>query len=107
MNTIDIKSLDQKELKPGFKARFIHSENMTISYWEVTKGANLPEHRHFHEQISQVTEGTFQLNIDDKKYILEPGKAIIIPSNALHSGIAITDCKIMDIFSPVRKDYMV
>jgi len=105
MKSININSLEQKEMLPGFKARFVHSERMTISYWEVLKGAKLPEHHHPHEQISQVTKGIFQLTIDGDFHVLERGKVAIIPSNAVHSGIALTDCKIMDIFCPVREDY--
>ncbi len=104
---IDIREILGKELIPGFKARFVHSANMTISYWEVTKGSRLPAHQHFHEQISQVTEGKFELTIDGKSMVMEPGKVAIIPSNAVHSGLAITDCRVMDIFCPVREDYKI
>ena len=103
-HSIDINKLHQFELIPGFKARFVYTENVTISYWEVKKGSQLPEHHH-HEQLSQVAEGTFHLTIDGWLNIMEEGKVAIIPSNAVHSGQAITDCRIMDIFNPVREDY--
>jgi len=106
-NFIEIKTIKQIEIVPGFKARFVHSNSMTISYWDVKKGCKLPEHKHHHDQISQVTEGKFELTIDGISKIMEPGKVAIIPSNAVHSGEAITDCKVMDIFSPVREDYKI
>jgi len=37
--------------------------------------------------------------------ILEPGVITLIPSNVVHSARALTDCKVVDIFSPVREDY--
>lgn len=37
--------------------------------------------------------------------ILEPGLFVIISPNALHGGIALTDCKLIDLFTPVRLDY--
>ena len=104
---IDISALPTHDMISGFQARFIHSESMTISYWDVKKGSKLPEHRHHHEQISQVIEGKFELTIDGKSMVMEPGKAAIIPSNIPHSGVAFTDCKVMDIFSPVREDYKI
>lgn len=102
---INIEEITQKEMIPGFKARFIHSEEMTVSYWEIQKGSTLPEHHHVHEQISQVIEGKFELNIAGNSQVMVPGKIAVIPANVLHSGAALTDCKVMDIFSPVREDY--
>ena len=102
---IKISEISQQTMLPGFQARFIHSNSMTVSFWDVTKGSKLPEHKHPHEQISQVMEGKFQLTVNGNTQIMEPGKIAVIPSNALHSGEALTDCKVMDIFSPVREDY--
>lgn len=102
---LEIEDQKQNEMIPGFKARFVHTERMTISYWEVEKGSKLPEHKHHHEQVSQVLEGEFELTVDGVKQLMVPGKLAVIPSNVLHSGLAITDCRIMDIFQPVREDY--
>ena len=102
---IDVSNIPQREILSGFKARFIHSEHTTIAFWDVEAGAELPLHSHVHEQISMVTEGRFQMTIDTVTKIYKPGMLIIIPSNTKHSGIAITACKLTDIFSPVREDY--
>lgn len=102
---IDILSIAQKEIIPGFKGRLIHSKNMTTAFWEIEKGSVLPLHSHMHEQISMVTSGEFEMTIDGIKKIYKPGVMIIIPSHTEHSGIALTHCTITDIFSPVRDDY--
>ena len=104
-NYIDLSAIPSKDMIPGFQAKMIHTEAMTISYWEVKKGSVLPEHHHQHEQVSQVMEGEFKFTINGKTHVARPGIVAIIPSHAIHSGIALTDCKIMDIFSPVREDY--
>jgi quercetin dioxygenase-like cupin family protein len=106
-NFINVEFLDAHEMIPGFNAKFVHSESMTISYWEIKKGSTLPEHAHPHEQISQVMEGLFELTIAGTSQIMKPGMVAIIPSNIIHSGKALTDSKVMDIFCPVRKDYMI
>ena len=102
---IEIEDVPVKEIMPGFHGRLIHIKNSTLSFWDVEKGAELPEHSHFHEQTTQVLEGKFELILEGEKLICEPGAVVIIPPDAKHSGRAITACKLLDTFSPVREDY--
>jgi len=94
-----------KEIAPGFFSKLIHTETNTINFIEVKTGSSIPRHQHFHEQCSFAVEGKFELTVNDISQILEPGIFAIIPPNTWHSGIAITDCKLIDIFSPAREDY--
>ncbi|MCP5051647.1 MAG: cupin domain-containing protein [bacterium] len=105
MAFIQLTEVEEKEILPGFKARFVHTEHMTFAYWTITAGAALPEHSHHHEQVATMMEGEFELTIDGTPRIMKPGEVAVIPGNALHSGKAITDCKILDVFYPIREDY--
>lgn len=102
----NLNDIEQKELVPGYKARFIHSDNMTLAYWNIEKDACLPMHSHPHDQVANMIEGKFELTVDGVTKIIEPGDVAVIPSNAKHSGRAITDCKIIDVFYPIREDYL-
>ena len=106
MPIIDLEVVENKELLPGFEVRFVHSDNITLAFWDIKAGSILPKHSHIHEQISQVAEGEFELTIEDNTFLLTQGKVAIIPSNVEHSGKAITNCKIIDTFYPLREDYM-
>ncbi len=106
MFTRELNQITQKEIIPGFKARFVHSQQMTIAYWEIEKGSELPLHSHLHEQIALVTKGSFELTIDGKTKTYKPGKIAVIPPHVEHSGKALTYCEITDVFSPVREDYL-
>lgn len=106
MKLIETNQLESKSLIPGFEVKFVHSDKITIAFWVIKAGSFLPKHSHFHEQVSQVTAGKFQLTVENEVYELSKGSVAVIPPNVDHSGVAITDCKIMDIFSPVREDYM-
>ena len=101
----EIAKIEPKEIFKGYKGRFIHTETMTMAFWEVEAGAVIPIHHHIHEQTCQVLEGKFELTIAGERKIFEPGFVAIIPSNVPHGCVAITDCKLLDIFSPVREDY--
>ena len=102
---IELSSIPPKETAPGYSGRFIHTAGMTLAYFEINAGSASPEHAHVHEQVSQVLEGVFQLTVSGEPFILKPGAVLVIPSNVPHSGLAITDCKLLDIFNPVREDF--
>ena len=95
-----------KPIIPGFRARFLHSANMTFALWNIAPGALLPAHDHPHEQVAHVLEGEFELTIDGVTAIVKSGGVAVIPSNARHFGKAITSCRILDVFYPVREDYL-
>ncbi len=94
-----------KEVAPGFFSKLIHTPSITINFVDVKAGSNIANHQHVHEQCTFVLEGSFELTVNDITQTLQPGLFVIIPSYAWHHGIAMTDCKLIDIFSPVREDY--
>lgn len=100
-----LDELEAKELMPGFKGKFVHMENMTISYWEIAKGSLLPLHSHHHEQTTHVIKGELELTIAGETKVMTFGDIAAIPGHAEHSGKALTDCLVIDVFSPVREDY--
>lgn len=101
----EIFEIEQKEIIKGFKGRFFHTNSTTIAFWEIEKGAVLPEHSHIHEQTTQVINGELEMTIAGEKMVLKPGMIVSIPANIKHSGKAITACKLTDTFCPVREDY--
>ena len=105
MGYLKLKDLEEREIVPGFRAVFVHSENMTLAYWDVDPGASLPEHSHPHEQIANVLEGEFELTVDGEPRVLEPGMVAVIPGSVPHSGKALTPCRLLDAFHPAREDY--
>ncbi len=101
----DLNDITEREIVPGYRARFVHAEKMTLAYWEVEAGAALPEHSHPHEQIANVLEGEFELTVAGESRILVPGQVAVIPGDVPHSGRAVTDCRLLDAFQPAREDY--
>ncbi|MCH8904958.1 MAG: cupin domain-containing protein [Bacteroidetes bacterium] len=100
-----LSDIESREVIKGFKAKFVHTEHVTLAFWEIEAGSELPEHHHIHEQISNMISGKFELTMEGETHVMEPGKTAIIKPDVPHSGRAITDCEILDIFSPVREDY--
>jgi len=102
---LSLSEITPKEIMPGYHGKLIHGETMTIAFWDVEKGATVPEHAHINEQIMHVLEGEFEFTVGGVTKIYKPNELVIIPSNLPHSGKALTACKLMDVFSPVRETY--
>jgi quercetin dioxygenase-like cupin family protein len=105
-NLFDWEKIEARTVIPGFRAKFVHSANMTFALWDIDAGGTLPEHSHVHEQVVHQLYGELELTIDGVTTILHPGNVAVIPSNVVHSGRALTACHVMDVFYPLREDYM-
>lgn len=105
MEWMDLANIATREVVPGFHGRFVHSENMTLVWWDVVSGSTLPLHQHPHEQVTQVIEGELELTVNGETRVLKPGAVIVIPGGTLHSGKAVTPCKLFDAFYPIRQEY--
>lgn len=102
---IKLAEIVPKEIMPGYHGKLIHTQNMSLAFWEVEAGAKVPEHAHMNEQVMQVLEGKFEFTLDGITKTYEPGDLVIIPPQVPHSGLALTPCKLMDVFSPTREEY--
>jgi quercetin dioxygenase-like cupin family protein len=105
MAFINLDELGTVEPFTGYVATFLHSENMSVATWQISADSPFPEHSHPHEQIMMVLEGEFELSVAGATEVLRPGIVAVIPSDNVHSGRALTDCKVIDVFHPVREDY--
>ena len=102
---LDWSQQKPREVIPGFVGRFLHSDTMTFALWEIAAGSILPEHSHLHEQVVHVYEGELELTMEGQTRVLSAGGVLAIPAHVRHSGRAITGCRVMDVFHPVREDY--
>jgi quercetin dioxygenase-like cupin family protein len=100
-----LKNISPKQLAPGLTGYYAHGKNMTLGLVEIIAGNNLPQHQHPHEQITYILEGQLDMTIDDTLCSLTAGMYYVIPSNVWHGAVAVTDCKVIDVFNPVREDY--
>ena len=101
----NIKDIPAKEIVPGVTGHYAHGDKHSFGFVELKAGSFVPEHHHLHEQITYVLEGQLEMNIGGEKQVLTTGNYYVIKSNVIHSALAITNCKIIDTFSPVREEY--
>ncbi|MBI3138752.1 MAG: cupin domain-containing protein [Sphingobacteriales bacterium] len=100
-----LKDCKPKDLAPGLTGYYAHGAQMTLGLVEIKKGSDLPMHQHPHEQITYILEGQLDMTIGGERCQLKAGMYYVIPSNVRHGAVAVTDCKVIDVFNPVREDY--
>ncbi|MDW3196032.1 MAG: cupin domain-containing protein [Cytophagales bacterium] len=105
MGFLDLNEIEGKELLPGFAGKFVHTATMTIAHWEIKEGSILPLHDHVHEQVVNMIEGELEMTIGGETRVMTAGQTFAITSSVPHEGKALTDCKVIDVFTPAREDY--
>jgi len=95
------------ELVPGSTSHLVVGERILVSFLTMSANSYFPPHRHEAEQIMIVLDGYIDEIIEGKLYSAKKGDVLILPSNIVHGGyIGEVDCRVIDIFSPPREDYL-
>ncbi len=102
----NLDAIRPREHFPGFSGQMLHTDHVTLAYWTIAEGAVLPEHSHPHEQVVNMFSGEMELTVSGETMRLRAGDVFAIPGGAPHSGRALTEVKVLDVFSPVREDYL-
>jgi quercetin dioxygenase-like cupin family protein len=100
------ENLEKEVLGPSISRRVISGERITLAQFFLAKGAVVPEHRHENEQIACVLEGALRFQVGGREVVVSAGETLVIPSMAPHSAVALEDTIDLDVFSPVRSDWL-
>jgi unsaturated pyranuronate lyase len=96
-----------KEVLPDIRMKtLVHGENTLLVEFRLAKGADLPNHKHPHEQTGYLVSGRIELNIQDETWLVEAGGSWAIPGHFEHSARALENSVAVEVFSPVREEYL-
>ena len=96
-----------KEPANGVKLKSLtYGEKTHMCEFVLDAGSAVPEHRHPHEQTGYLVSGKITFLIEGKAFDAEPGDSWSIPGDILHSANVIEDSVIVEVFSPVREEYL-
>lgn len=70
------------------------------------KGGIGQMHEHYHSQVTYVVSGTFELTIGGETKTVKGGDAFYIPPHVLHGAVCTEAGVLIDVFSPIREDFM-
>lgn len=63
-------------------------------------------HKHIHIQVSYIESGSFKVTIGEENKILNKGDGYFIPTNIEHGVVCLEEGCILDVFSPMREDFL-
>jgi len=83
-----------------------HGDNASLHELTIKKGGIVPLHDHPHEQIGYLASGRVLFEIGDLQKEIRQGDSWIIPGGAPHKVTALEDSIAVDVFTPVRTEYL-
>jgi quercetin dioxygenase-like cupin family protein len=86
--------------------KVISGQKAMVAQVFLKKDAVVPEHQHESEQITYILEGALKFELEGREVIVRQGEVLLIPSNVPHRAVALEDTLDLDIFSPIRTDWL-
>jgi len=104
----------EKRSENGYRPALTGIERKTLVYGEQTlmtefrlrKGAVLPRHAHSHEQTGYLVKGRLRLTLGAAAHEAQAGDSWCIPGGVEHGAETLEESVVIEVFSPVRKDYL-
>ena len=92
---------------PGIELKtLVHGDKTLMTEFVLVKGRQLPRHSHPHEQTGYLVKGRIRLAIGYEIFEVMPGDSWCIPGDVEHSAEIVEDSLAIEVFSPVREDYL-
>jgi quercetin dioxygenase-like cupin family protein len=96
-----------REVLDGIRQKtLVWGEKTLMTEFRLSRGAVLPRHNHPHEQTGYLVSGSLDLTIGTATERIGPGDSWCIPGNTDHCAFAREDSVALEVFSPVREDYI-
>ena len=83
-----------------------YDDKIMLVHVKFSKGSIGPIHDHHHSQVTFVKSGQFEVSINGEKKVLKEGDCFYIPPHAPHGAVCLEDGILIDVFSPIREDFM-
>jgi quercetin dioxygenase-like cupin family protein len=86
--------------------KIVTGEREMLAQTYLKRGAQVPMHSHDSEQMTYVLQGALRFLVDGEEIIVKEGEVLHIPSGTPHQAEALEDTFELDVFSPIRTDWL-
>jgi len=98
---------DYRELVDGVEMKTLaHGAKTLLAKFHLKKGAAIPLHEHIYEQTGFMVSGKMRFTIGAEQFECKPGDTWCIPGDVPHGVEVLEDSVVVEVFSPVREDYL-
>jgi quercetin dioxygenase-like cupin family protein len=92
---------------PGIERKtLVHGDRMLMTEFRMRKGSTLAQHSHSQEQTGYLVSGCIRLTMGRRSVEARPGDSWSIPGGMEHGAVILEDSVAIEVFSPVRDDYL-
>jgi len=92
---------------PGIRMKILcYGDRTLMTEFLLEREGNLPVHSHPYEQTGYLVSGKIRLRIRESEYDVTPGDSWCMPAGVEHGAHIIEDSVAIEVFSPVREDYL-
>ena len=95
-----------EQINPTISRQYITADRVTVARFELKRGAVVPQHAHENEQVSYIISGALKFMLEGRDIIVRGGEVLHIPPNVPHAAEAVEDTLAIDVFSPLRQDWV-
>jgi len=96
-----------KQALEGIRLKTLaYGEKTLLAEFRLQKGSTLPKHSHRYEQTGYLVSGQMLLSIGGETFGAGPGDSWCIPGDVEHGADILADSIAVEVFSPVREDYL-
>jgi quercetin dioxygenase-like cupin family protein len=86
--------------------KIVSGEREMLAQIYLKRGALVPIHTHDSEQMTYILQGALRFLVDGEEIIVREGEVLHIPSQLPHQAEALEDTLELDVFSPVRIEWV-
>jgi unsaturated pyranuronate lyase len=109
MTTVRVHRWDEialEKITEMISQKIIAGEREMLAQIYLKRGALVPLHTHESEQMTYILQGALRCLVDGEEITVREGEVLHIPSGTPHQAEALEDTFELDVFSPVRKDWI-
>jgi len=98
--------IEEEKLTDSISRKYIMGDRVTMAMFTLKKGCTIQTHSHENEQMSTVLSGAMKFVVEGQEVFVRSGETLRIPPMTPHSAEALEDTENLDVFAPVRSDWL-